>query len=77
MPRTIMRNEKMLFGPCAASDLAVIASDPLFENHGICAQADPQGVQVYVTLPEHKQREVHTWYLSNHTLLSVHKPHNS
>lgn len=70
MPRIVMRNDKMLFGPCADSDLAVIAAEPLFENHGICAQADASGVQVFVTMPTNQVSRVQQWYLKNHQVLS-------
>jgi hypothetical protein len=70
MPRMIIRDEKLLFGPCADSDLAVIGQEPLFENHGVCARADHTGVQVFVTLPVNQAPAVQKWYLRNHQLIS-------
>lgn len=70
MPRMILKHDKMWFGPCADSDLAVLGADPLFANHGICAQADHTGVQVFVTLPSDRAVQVQQWYLRNHQMLS-------
>ena len=39
MIRTVFRDTRLLFGPLRESDLAVIAHEPLFEGHGLCASA--------------------------------------
>ena len=71
MIRTVFRDTRLLFGPLRESDLAVIAHEPVFAGHGICASARPQGVEVYVTLPNEPSRvaEVQRWYLRNHQML--------
>lgn len=71
MIRTVFRDTRLLFGPLRESDLAVIAHEPLFEGHGLCASASTQGVEVYVTLPNNSRRllEVQSWYLRNHQML--------
>lgn len=70
MPRTVFRHNKMLFGPVAESDLAVIGREPVFADHGLCAQATPQGVQVFVTLPGERAAKVQEWFLRNHQVLN-------
>lgn len=70
MPRIVMRDNQLWFGPCADSDLAVIGREPLFANHGVSARADASGVQVFVTLPHDKAVQVQNWYLRNHRMLT-------
>lgn len=72
MIRTIVRDNRVLFGPVSDQHLAVISHEPLFAGHGIAAQASPKEVQVYVTLPFDHARvtRVQAWFLRNHKIIT-------
>jgi hypothetical protein len=71
MIRTIMRDNRVLFGPITDQNLAVISREPVFDGHGIAASANPTQVEVYVTLPHdvNRMRKVQAWFLRNHKIL--------
>lgn len=71
MIRTIIRNNRMLFGPLTQNDLAVISQDPVFEGHGVAAHALPGAVEIYASLPVSRARQVERWFLINHNKLST------
>lgn len=73
MPRTIVRNHQLLFGPLSDQDIRVLEQNPEFQDHGLAAEASPEGVNVYVTFPhsaEHKNR-LEKWFFRNHVRLST------
>ncbi len=72
MIRTIVRDNRVLFGPLSDQSLAVISHEPEFKDHGIAAQASAKEVQVFVTLPHDHARiqRVHDWFLRNHKIIS-------
>lgn len=72
MIRTIVRDNRVLFGPVNDQHLAVISHEPMFEGHGLAAQASPEQVSVYVTLPFDPARvqRVQAWFLRNHKVIS-------
>lgn len=71
MIRTIMRDNRVLFGPLSDQNLAVISREPVFEGHGIAASAHMNQVEVYVTLPADQRRvqAVQDWFLRNHKIV--------
>lgn len=72
MIRTILRDNRVLFGPVSDQSLAVISHAPEFAGYGLAAQASPKEVQVFVTLPyDHSRvKRVQDWFLRNHKIIS-------
>lgn len=72
MIRTILKDNRVLFGPLQDSQLTMIHHVPEFSGHGIHAQAPPGQVEVYVTLPFDSDRvkRVQAWFLKNHNILA-------
>jgi hypothetical protein len=72
MIRTILRDNRVLFGPLQDSQLNVVCQEPEFAGHGIHATANQGQVEVYVTLPHEPMRvqRVKAWFLRNHIILT-------
>jgi hypothetical protein len=72
MIRTILKDNRVLFGPLQDRQLNVVSRAPEFSGHGIHAQAHSGHVDVYVTLPMESERvrKVQAWFLRNHNILA-------
>lgn len=72
MIRTILKDDRVLFGPLQDSQLNVVCREPVFSGHGIHAKAHSGHVEVYVTLPweTDRVRKVQAWFLRNHKIIS-------
>lgn len=72
MIRTILKDDRVLFGPLQDSQLNVVSREPEFAGHGISATAHAGQVEVFVTLPQDSERvrKVQAWFLRNHKVLA-------
>lgn len=72
MIRTIIKDNRVMFGPLQDSQIHVVSREPEFMGHGISATAQAGHVEVYVTLPQETGRvkRVQDWFLRNHKVLA-------
>lgn len=72
MIRTILKDNRVMFGPLQDSQINVVSHAPEFVGHGISATAYAGQVEVYVTLPHEPGRvqRVKDWFLRNHNILA-------
>ena len=72
MIRTILKDNRVMFGPLQDSQINVVSRQPEFVGHGISATAHAGHVEVYVTLPQEPGRvqRVQDWFLRNHIILA-------
>lgn len=72
MIRTILKDNRVMFGPLQDSQIHVVSREPEFVGCGIHATAHAGQVEVYVTLPQEPGRvqRVQDWFLRNHNILA-------
>lgn len=69
--RTIIRDNRILFGPIRETNLNLLSQDEATKDFGLSATANPNGVEIYATFPYDLERlkNLKSWYLSNHVLV--------
>lgn len=68
--RTMIRDNRVLFGPLKETELSLLTSVPEFSGSGVSAISAKDGVDIFATMPCSKDiiQKINSWYLRNHTL---------
>ena len=68
--RTVIRDDRILFGPLKEPEINLLNSVPEFSGAGVSAISAKEGVDIFVSLPHSvdKVHKINNWYLRNHTL---------
>ena len=70
--RTVIRDNRILFGPLKESEINMVNSVPEFSGAGVSAISAKEGIDIFVSLPHSHDtvQKINNWYLCNHTLFN-------